>query len=236
MLHKIPAPISNEDLEYLGTVSYWKKERLEVYLNAHTGMVLFKELKNSQREIIHVTDDETEQYVRNCAHRIVENHYNMYVIEHQNTAVWYECDDTQSITASLAHFVSSSAVEPHQLILDTTLIVGIPEEKEPMSDTAQIQMYEQTWRDLSALLPDTWCINVRNFNWIADIHHQRAVHIVYNRGATDEEEPDKTVIRTMALQFRCDSAMAELEAMRKELARKELLVQHMSNQLLSEVD
>jgi hypothetical protein len=199
-------------------------------------MVLFKELKNSHREIIHVTDDETEQYVRNYAHRIVESHFNMYVLVHPNETVWYECDDSNSITATLAHFVSSAAVEPHQLILDTTIIVGPSEEKEPLLEP---RMYEETWRDLSALLPDTWSINVRNFGWITDVHHQRAVHIVYNRAAKGEggeggAEPDKVAIRTMALQYRRDFAMAELEDMRKELARKELLVQHMTNQLLSE--
>jgi len=160
----------------------------------------------------------------------------MYVLEHPNEVLWYECDDSNSITASLAHFVSSAAVEPHHLILDTTIIVGASAEKQPLLDTAQIKMYEETWRDLSALLPDTWSINVRNFGWITDVHHQRAVHIVYNRTAKDEggAEPDKVAIRTMALQYRRDFAMAELEDMRKELARKELLVQHMTNQLLYE--
>jgi len=95
-----------------------------------------------------------------------------------------------------------------------------------------IKLYELTWQDISRGRQSTLCLNVRNFSWLENVHHQRATHIIYSRCAVGEE-PDNTAIRKMALQFHIDAAKLELEEMREELIRREAIVQYMQNELAS---
>ena len=229
MLSEIPAP-SFVDLEHVASVSFWGKKRLDVYWNNHAGMALFKELKNTRREIVHVTDDETQAYVRARAHLIVDNHFNTYTLEHPNEPKWHECDDCTSVVASLTHFVASAVAEPHHLILDIEHIHSSTGERRPASESYAINMYNLSWRDITHLWPHRLNLNVRNFTWLENVHHQRATHIIYSRCA-DGDEPDKDAIRKMALQFHIDAVNTELEAMRQEMERKEAIVQHMRNEL-----
>jgi hypothetical protein len=230
MFSEIPAPPS-ADLEHIASVSFWGKKRIEVYWNNHAGMALFKELKNTRREIVHVTDDETQEYVRSRAHLIVDNHFNMYTLEYQNEPKWHECDDSTNVVVSLKHFVASAVAEPHHLIFNNIEHVHKSTgERRPASDMYTVKMYELTWRDVSRSWLTTLSLNVRNYTWLENVHYQRATHIVYSRCA-EGEEPDKDAIRKMALQFHIDAAKAELEEMRLELERKEANVQHMQNEL-----
>lgn len=234
MLSNIPLPLFS-DLQFVSTVTFWNKKRLEVFWNNHRGMALFKELKNTKREIIHVIDDDTQEYVRSRAHLVVENYYNMYTLEHPNPPVWHECDDSMSVVDSLKHFVASTTVESHHLIFDKI------EHTQPDSGERRSAplfqgetLYVLTWREVASTwingLPNKLSFNVRNFPWISDKHCQRATHCVYSRCCADEM-PDNVAIRKMALEFRLEDAEQELLWEREALEQKEMIVQHMRNEL-----
>ena len=230
MISNIPEPLST-DIEHTASVSFWGNKRLEVYRNHHTGMVVFKELENTRREIVHVKDDATQEYVRSRAHLIVENHFNMYTLEHRNSAVWHECDDRSNIVASLTHFVSSAIVEPHHLILNNIEHVhSSTGERRPAAESFTIRMYELTWENISRAWQTKLSLNVRNFSWLENVHQQRATHIVYGRCAAGEE-PDNAAIRKMALQFHLDAAKLGIEELRLELERRETIVENIQSEL-----
>jgi len=214
MLSNIPAP-SRADIEFIAAVSIWDKKRLEVYWNRHAGMAVFKELQNTRREIVHVTDDDTQEYVRARAELIVENYYNMYTLENPNPAMWHECDDTMSLVTSLMYFLPSAVAQPHHLIFNNIEKVN-GEERGPATAFQAELLYTANWRSIATTwgLPNTLSLNVRSFLWLTDVHHQRATHIVYSRCA-EGEKPDDAAIRKMAMEFRLEAARSELGEMRQ---------------------
>ena len=202
-----------------------------MYWNRHAGMAVFKELQDTRREIVHVIDDDTQEYVRSRAELIVENYYNMYTLENPNPVVWHECDDTLSLVASLMYFIPSAIAQPYHLIFNNIEHVNKSTgEPRPATDMYTEKMYEMTWRDVSRSWQTTLSLNVRSFLWLTDVHHQRATHIVSSRSGA-REHADEGEIRKMAMEFRLEAAELVLTEMRHELARKEAIVQHMRNEL-----